>query len=166
MYATCSHGHRHWGLLGAAGALVVADEDSGTRVLLTLRSAEVHQGHTWSVPGGAIDAGDADAHAAACREVHEELDLDVSTLPVFGWHRFECGGWSYSTVLLGASTAVPLSAHGWETDEVTWWDLDSVDRLHASGALHPSFAHSWPTLRTLVLERSLELPQLTWDVAD
>ncbi|MBA3529823.1 MAG: NUDIX hydrolase [Propionibacteriaceae bacterium] len=90
MYVTCSLGHRHWGTAGAAGGLVVAQGASGTQVLLTLRSAEVHQGNTWSIPGGAIDAADADPHAAACREIEEELGFDVSAMPVIGWHSFEC----------------------------------------------------------------------------
>lgn len=152
MYATCGLGHRHWGLAGAAGALVVAPGPVGPQLLLTLRSAEVHQGLTWSVPGGAIDPGDADAHVAACRELHEELDYDASGLPVLGWHRFECGGWTYATVLLAAPAPVPLSAHGWETDAVEWLAVSEVDRLAAQQALHPGFAASWPALREVVLD--------------
>lgn len=150
MYATCSQGHQHWGPVGAAGGLIIAPTLTGPQVLLTLRSAQVHQGGTWSVPGGAIDAGDADDHAAACREIHEELGLDVSTLPVLGRHRFECGGWTYVTVILGATDPTPLVASGWETDQVTWFTLDRVDDLATSGRLHPSFARSWPELRRLV----------------
>ncbi|HYP44679.1 MAG TPA: NUDIX domain-containing protein [Propionibacteriaceae bacterium] len=154
MYATCGHGHRHWGLAGAAGALVVAPDSRGPRLLLTLRSAEVHHGLTWSVPGGAIDPGDVDAYGAACRELHEELDYDASGLPVLGWHRFECGGWTYATVLLAAPAPVPLSAHGWETDEVCWLGVPEVDRLAAQQTLHPGFASSWPELREVVLNRA------------
>ena len=150
MYVTCSLGHRHWGTAGAAGGLVVAQGASGTQVLLTLRSAEVHQGNTWSIPGGAIDAADADPHAAACREIEEELGFDVSAMPVIGWHSFECGGWTYTTVLLITAATVPLTAHGWETEDVVWFDVGEVDRLAAGEALHPSFAASWPALRRLV----------------
>lgn len=153
MYATCSQGHQHWGLAGAAGALVVAPTEAGPRMLLTLRSAQVHHGLTWSVPGGAIDPGDADAYAAACRELHEELDYDAFALPVVGWHTFGCGGWTYATVLLAAPAPVRLSAHGWETDEVAWLAIDDIDRLASAGALHSGFAASWPALRDLVLEK-------------
>ena len=152
MYATCSHGHRHWGTAGAAGALVFTAEPAGPRVLLTLRSADVHQGGTWSVPGGAIDPGDADARAAAVREIAEELGLDVAGYPVVGRHEFECGGWTYSTLLLLAPDAVPLTASGWETDDVRWLEVDDVDRLAERRALHPSFASSWPALRRQVVE--------------
>lgn len=150
MYATCARGHRHWGTIGAAGGLLVARGAAGPEVLLTLRSAEVHQGNTWSVPGGAIDAGDLDAHAAACREIAEELGMDVSALPVIGWHEFECGGWTYSTVLLTAPSVVPLTAYGWETQEARWFDRENVDRLAVGQALHPSFASSWPALREVI----------------
>lgn len=151
MYATCSHGHQHWGLSGAAGALVVAPTEAGLRILLTLRSAQVHHGRTWSVPGGAIDPGDADAYAAACRELHEELDYDAVALPVLGWHTFACGGWTYATAVLAAPAPVRLSPHGWETDEVVWLAVEDIDRLAAGGALHSGFATSWPALRDLVL---------------
>lgn len=152
MYATCSNGHRHWGQSGAAGGLVVAPGPTEPQLLLTLRSAQVHQGNTWSVPGGAIDVGDSDPHAAACREIHEELGLDVSALPVVGWHTFECGGWTYSTVLLAAAVVVPLAADGWETEEVRWFEVSDVDLLADREALHPGFAASWPALRQQVLE--------------
>ncbi|MET1007784.1 MAG: NUDIX hydrolase [Propionibacteriaceae bacterium] len=155
MYFFCSRGHRHWGPVGAAGALLVAAGTAGSRVLLTLRSAEVHQGNTWSVPGGAIDPGDVDEHAAASREIKEELGLDVFDWPVLGWHRFECGGWSYSTMVAAAPTEVEVTALGWETDEVRWLTLDQVDELAAAERLHPSFAKSWPALRSAIDAKQL-----------
>lgn len=150
MYATCGRGHRHWGTSGAAGGLLVAAGAGGPEILLTLRSAEVHHGNTWSIPGGAIDADDADAHAAACREISEELGLDVSALPVTGHHLFDCGGWTYSTLLLAAPERVPVVASGWETDDVGWFGVEDVEVLALRRALHPGFAASWPALRRLV----------------
>jgi 8-oxo-dGTP diphosphatase len=148
MYFSCARGHRHWGPLGAAGGLLAVP--AGPQVLLTLRSAEVHQGNSWSVPGGAIDHGDLDVHAAASREINEELGLDVFDWPVLGWTQFECGGWTYSTMLAVAPTAVEVTALGWETDEVRWLDLDHVEGFAAAGQLHPGFASSWPALRRLI----------------
>jgi 8-oxo-dGTP pyrophosphatase MutT (NUDIX family) len=150
MYATCTNGHRHWGMAGAAGGLIVARGDAGLEMLLTLRSADVHHGNSWSVPGGAIDSGDADAHAAACREIFEELGLDVSDLPVLGWHEFECGGWMYSTVLLAAPAPILVHGYGWETQEARWYGVDGVETLAADEALHHGFAASWPALRDLI----------------
>ena len=152
IYTTCTRGHRHWGVSGAAGALLVAPGPDGPQVLLTLRSPQVHQGSTWSVPGGAIDAGE-DPHTAACREVTEELGIEVRALAVLAEHVFECGGWRYTTVLLAAPAPTALRADGWETDEVRWFDLHDVDRLPA---LHPAFAGSWPALRALVVGCALE----------
>jgi len=153
MYATCSHGHRHWGTAGAAGGMVVAPGEPGPKVLLTLRSAQVHQGNTWSLPGGAIDPEDSDAHAAARREICEELGLEVSGMPVVGHHEFECGGWTYTTVLLAAPAVIHLTAEGWETDDVRWFAIAEVDALAGAGLLHPGFAASWPRLRRLAAER-------------
>lgn len=137
-------------MAGAAGALLVTPGPEGAeQVLLTLRSAEVHQGGTWSIPGGAIDPGE-DAHAASVREVSEELGISIGDLPVTGQHVYECGGWTYTTVLLAAPAPTPLVARGWETDDVRWFDVDEVGHL---AGLHPSFAASWPALHQLVQER-------------
>ena len=47
------------GVNGAAGGMLVADGPNGPQVLLTLRSAAVHHGSCWSLPGGAIDFNSA-----------------------------------------------------------------------------------------------------------
>jgi 8-oxo-dGTP diphosphatase len=99
------------------------------------------------VPGGAIDAGE-DPHAAACREVSEELGIEIGVLSVVGEHVFECGGWRYTTVLLAEPDPTALRADGWETDDVRWFDVHHVDELQP---LHPAFARSWPALRALVV---------------
>src|SRR5947208_10470494 len=74
MYVDCSCGSRHWGHLGAAGLLLTDPDRTG--VVLQHRSPRVHQGDTWGVPGGAIDAGE-DAVAAALREAHEEAGIEA-----------------------------------------------------------------------------------------
>ncbi len=150
MYAICQLGHRHWGLNGAAGGLVTTTGPTGPRALLTLRSAAVHHGNCWSIPGGAIDPGDRHAYAAACREIAEELAVDVSVFPELGRHEFDCGGWTYSTVVLAAPEAFPVTGTGWETDAVAWLDLAEIDVLLERGELHQGFARSWPALRELL----------------
>jgi 8-oxo-dGTP pyrophosphatase MutT (NUDIX family) len=54
-------------------------------VLLTQRTAHLanHSGQI-AFPGGKVDAGDADAAAAALREAHEEVGLDPGLVQVVG----------------------------------------------------------------------------------
>src|SRR4051794_18576558 len=81
MYVDCSCGHRHWGTHGAAGLLLTDPDRTG--VVLQHRSAAVHQGDTWSVMGGALDAGESPVDAAL-REAHEEAGLDPDQVVVRG----------------------------------------------------------------------------------
>jgi 8-oxo-dGTP pyrophosphatase MutT (NUDIX family) len=72
--------------------VIYADDADEAHVILTERASGGHR-HAGqiSLPGGAIDAGDASAEAAALREASEEVGLDaaqagvrvVGTLPVF-----------------------------------------------------------------------------------
>jgi len=57
---------------------VVAAVISNARgeVLISLRHAHAHQGGLWEFPGGKVEVAE-DAYAALCRELHEELGVDV-----------------------------------------------------------------------------------------
>ena len=72
-------GAEHLGLSGS-----VAGTAGGPAVLLTRRAARLraHSGQ-WALPGGRVDAGE-DAVAAARRELHEELDLELDESAVLG----------------------------------------------------------------------------------
>ena len=85
------------GGLPAAAALVRPDlapaavlvplvlREEGLSVLLTRRSRHLyHHPGQISFPGGRIDAGDADAEAAALREAQEEIALPPSCVEVLG----------------------------------------------------------------------------------
>src|ERR1700693_3120063 len=66
-------------------ALVEADAAAGgTALLLTLRAAglRAHRGQ-WALPGGRCDDGETQV-AAALRELHEELGLELKPADVLG----------------------------------------------------------------------------------
>lgn len=132
-WASCARGHVHWGRRGAAG-LLLAD---GGRVLLQLRARWAHQGGTWSIPGGAREAGESYADAAL-REAHEELGVDAAAVGIRGSYVAVCGGWTYQTVL-----GVPLSGlvldDRSESDAHRWVPAAEVADL----PLHPSFRTAW-----------------------
>jgi 8-oxo-dGTP diphosphatase len=154
-WVTCSHGHRHWGRRGAAGLLLThRDADGRVSVLLQHRAPWVHQGDTWSTPGGARHAGEP-AVDAAFREVAEETGIaPPAEAQVVDTYVDDHGGWSYSTVIaalpeliqvLERSEPVPWTSRG-EQQGLRWVALDEVDAL----ALHPGFAATWPDVRRIV----------------
>jgi 8-oxo-dGTP diphosphatase len=132
-WATCAHGHAHWGRRGAAG-LLIADDG---RVLLQLRAAWSHQGGTWSIPGGARERGES-AVEAALREAQEEMSIDHADLDVRASYVATCGGWAYETVLAVAVGPVRL-AHRSESDDHVWAAVEDVAEL----PLHPAFRAAW-----------------------
>jgi 8-oxo-dGTP pyrophosphatase MutT (NUDIX family) len=74
------------GALAEAAVLVPVYERGGeSHVLLTRRRDDLrlHPGQV-SFPGGRIDAGDADARAAALREAREEIGLDPGDVEIVG----------------------------------------------------------------------------------
>lgn len=133
-WMTCARGHRHWGALGAAGILF-STAGSGTSLLhlVVLRAAWVHEGGTWSIPGGALRPGES-AEAGAHREAIEE----IGPLPPYTVAAVEIddcgGGWRFATVRarVTAPFAAQLSA---EVDSVRW-----VSAREAGGlVLHSGF---------------------------
>lgn len=152
MFIACSCGDRHWGRYGAAGLLLTDLGRSG--VLLQRRSIHVHEGGSWSVPGGAIDRGES-AVDAALREANEEAGIDASTLTVVrSILGTDHGDWTYTYVV--AETERPQTAElvsagsmRWEAETTTWVDLDRVPSLD----LHPAMRASWRDLRTALVQR-------------
>lgn len=134
-WVRCALGHWHWGLFGAAGLLVTAED----RVLLAHRVFWSHHGGTWGIPGGARDGAES-ARATALREAGEETGLDASTVVVTGETVDDHGGWSYTTVHGGLTGPPPaLVPTDGEATELRWVALGEVDTL----ALHPGFADFW-----------------------
>jgi 8-oxo-dGTP diphosphatase len=141
----CDLGHRHWGLAGAAGLLVVHTHADGvTRVLLQHRSAHVQHGLTWAIPGGALEHGEA-PDVGALREAREELSGIPNDLATSDQLVDDHGGWSYTTVLARTPQMFDPGTHGWETSDegYTWAPVDSIAHLD----LHPGFGATWSAVR-------------------
>ena len=140
-WATCTLGHRHWGLYGAAGLLVVAP---GGVVLLQHRAPWSHGGDTWGVPGGARREAETPLQAAR-RETVEETGLDLTDLVVVGEHLADHGVWTYRTFVATVPAARPVVAER-ESLDLRWVPAPSVTDL----PLHRAFLVAWPDLRALV----------------
>ncbi len=135
-WTTCALGHRHWGVYGAAGLLVVAP---GPLVLLQHRAAWSHHGDTWGIPGGARGSAET-ARQAALREALEETGLAEAQLVVDREVVDDHGGWAYTTVLARTGSALPVRPHDTESIALEWVALTAV----ADRVLHPGFAVGWP----------------------
>ena len=145
-WAQCSFGHRHWGLFGAAGLLLVGP---GERVLMQHRAAFSHHGDTWGLPGGARGSGES-SEQAAVRETSEETGVDPAGVTTHGAYVDDHGGWSYTTVLGRAARLLEVHALDRESTAVAWVPVDDVGGL----VLHPGFAASWPAVRAQLLRNS------------
>jgi 8-oxo-dGTP diphosphatase len=141
VFVRCSCGHLHWGRYGAAGLLLV---DPARGVLLQRRAWWVHHGHTWALPGGAIEAGET-AVGAAAREAFEEAGVTADAFRAVSASVVDHGEWSYTTVLALAEGAEAQVANT-ESAEVRWVAPDDVPGYR----LHRDFAAAWPDLRTRI----------------
>src|SRR6266540_35998 len=139
VFVRCSCGRAHWGRYGAAGLLLF---DPARGVLLQRRAWWVHNGRTWALPGGAIEAGETFLEAAA-REAHEEVAVSAGAFRALSASVADHGEWSYTTVLAFADGPVGERVANTESAEVRWVDPDDV----AGYRLHRDFAAAWPSLR-------------------
>ena len=155
----CRRGHRHWGLHGAAGLLLVRAsrtratdgaraEGAPVEVLLQLRSDWTHHGGTWALPGGAADSHEP-ARVAALREAHEETGVAPEQVAVLGEVvGTDHGDWRYTVVFAEPAVPVRPRAANTESEQVRWVALPEVPAL----PLHPGFAESWPAVSTALTE--------------
>ena len=144
-FKRCSDGHVRWGHHGAAGVLYVVREPDGPVVMLQQRSSMAHEGGTWSVPGGALDAGEQPL-AGALRESDEEVGPPSGPIRVIGSYVFApADDWIYTTAVVEVDERFgePMN---FETAAIDWVPLDAVDRR----PLHAGFAAAWPSLRAIV----------------
>lgn len=139
-WVRCGHRHRHWGVHGAAGLLLVR---AGT-VLMQHRAAGTSDAGTWGIPGGARDSHET-VVAAALREAAEEAGIVGDDVKVMGlWHDAH-GGWQYVTVLAEALVDVALVANR-ESAALRWVPAGEVAGLD----LHPGFARTWPGIAAML----------------
>jgi 8-oxo-dGTP pyrophosphatase MutT (NUDIX family) len=139
-WTICTAGHVHWGADGAAGLLLWCRgaENGNSTYLLTQRARSVDEPGTWSVPGGAIRAGES-PEAAADREATEE----IGKLPPYqsvGIEPQPCGGgWCF--YLVQAEVDEEFTAYCVrETDATGWFRLADMGQLD----LHPGM-RGWLT---------------------
>ncbi|MFC5995558.1 NUDIX domain-containing protein [Pseudonocardia hispaniensis] len=139
-WAFCAQGHKHWGVYGASGLLVRHRDHAGHEwVLLQHRALWSHHGGTWGVPGGARHLAET-AEQAARREAAEEAHVDLGALRTTDEFVDDHGGWSYTTVVVRATVALPVAIRGGESVELRWVRTDRILGLD----LHPGFAATWP----------------------
>ena len=158
-WVRCDLGHRHWGRHGAAGLLLVdrrtpADRSARVEplVLLQHRAAWTHQGDTWAVPGGAMDAHE-DPFTAALREAAEETSLRPQDVEHLDEWVDNHGTWRYTTIIVLGSPHLQVRSTNPESNEMRWWAFADVPGLD----LHPGFAAAWPQLHVRIVDR-LGLP--------
>jgi ADP-ribose pyrophosphatase YjhB (NUDIX family) len=150
-WVECRCGHRHWGLHGAAGLLLVrhvprAGDPIGARheVVLQHRVGWSHHGGTWGIPGGALATGE-DAVTGALREAAEEAGIDPAALEVVTTRVLDHADWSYTTVVARVTGPQDPRPTDGESEAIAWVATDAVADL----PLLPAFADAWPGLRAL-----------------
>ncbi|SDK75532.1 NUDIX hydrolase [Nonomuraea jiangxiensis] len=152
-WAECSLGHRHWGLHGASGLLVVHHDDLGVpHVLMQKRSLWSHHGGTWGLPGGARDSHE-DAVASALREAREEAALGEEGLRVQGVYRDDHGGWMFETVIAESAEMPAATPANGESDELRWLPLPEI----TGRTLHPGFAATWSEIQGVIRPETIVL---------
>lgn len=162
-WVECRCGHRHWGLHGAAGLLLVRRVEpagdgrhdaapDGTdparpaahEVVLQHRVGWSHHGGTWGVPGGALAPGE-DAVTGALREAAEEAGIDPAGLEVVTTRVLDHVDWSYTTVVARVTGPQHPRPTDGESEAIAWVATDAVADL----PLLPAFADAWPALRAV-----------------
>jgi 8-oxo-dGTP diphosphatase len=140
-WVECACGHKHWGLNGAAGLLILR----GSEILLQHRAPWVHNGDTWGIPGGARDSHESTIEGAF-REAIEETGIETMLLTPLHTFIDDHGSWKYETVIARAEEGLVAHEVNDESHEVRWVEIEKVAEL----PLHPSFAKSWPELQSIL----------------
>ncbi|TYB45890.1 NUDIX domain-containing protein [Nonomuraea sp. PA05] len=152
-WTECGQGHRHWGVHGASGLLVVHHDEAGVPyVLMQKRSWWSHHGGTWGLPGGARDSHE-DAVASALREAREEAALAGDGLRVQGVYLDDHGGWAFETVIAESAELLAAAPANRESTELRWLALPEI----TSRRLHPGFAATWSEIQGAIRPETVVL---------
>ena len=114
-------------------ALVQADDSGDTALLLTQRASGLRaHSSQWALPGGRCDPGE-NAVAAALRELHEELGLELTPADVLGMldDYPTRSGYLVTPVVLWAADAAALSPNPAEVASVHRIALSTIEREDA-----------------------------------
>ena len=99
--------------------------DAVQQVLISRRPSHVHQGGLWEFPGGKVEAGEH-VYAALCREIQEELNLEIISAKPFITilHHY-----ADKSVLLDVwhVTQYQGQASGMEGQAITWQPITDLD---------------------------------------
>jgi 8-oxo-dGTP pyrophosphatase MutT (NUDIX family) len=124
------------GLKRAAVAIVLVEADDaagGTALLLTRRAASLrtHSGQ-WALPGGRCDEGETQV-AAALRELHEELALELAPADVLGLldEYPTRSGYLIAPVVLWATKSTAITVNPAEVASVHRIALRDIERADA-----------------------------------
>ena len=139
-WVVAGDGKPRWGIFGAAGLLLRRVEAGSPRFLIAERSAHVHHGGTWGIPGGALRRGESPEEGAR-REAEEEF----GPMPAYTVAEVivaDFGGWAYSTVVADTDAMVALQPVTYEHTAARWATLDEMTHL----SRHPGLSSVLSTL--------------------
>lgn len=115
-----------WGNQGA-GILFLAYTTG--KVLLTLRSAEVNEPHSWGLVGGKIDPKESPARAAR-REAREELGFTGKIENLIPAYTFKTKGFKFHNFIGVVQDEFAFTLND-ENDDARWFDIDDLpEPLH------------------------------------
>ena len=114
-------------------AAVILDDHN--HCLLALRPKHKHQGGLWEFPGGKVETGE-DTFSALCRELEEELDIDVgSAEPLLTTsHDYADKRVTLDVWVVREFTGTP---QGMEGQELRWYAPEQLRSLEFPAANYP-----------------------------
>jgi 8-oxo-dGTP pyrophosphatase MutT (NUDIX family) len=90
----------------------------------------------WGLPGGRIEAFDANLVAALHRELYEEFHVTVDVVGFVAMYTYRDRA---HHIFLARPRTVDFIVDQKEIRDTAWWTLSEVRACHASGQLHAGF---------------------------